>query len=66
MGWKCMTFIFILSFQDIKYLLDRNVRIIQISENCSSSAEMQVVTERVINDDEYKIQLYVLQIKNKY
>lgn len=61
-----MTFIFILSFQDIKYLLDRNVRIIQISENCSSSAEMQVVTERVINDDEYKIQLYVLQIKNKY
>lgn len=60
MGWKCMTFIFILSFQD------RNVTIIQISENYSSSAEMQVVTKRVINDDEYKIQLYVLQIKNKY
>lgn len=55
-----MTFIFILSFQD------RNVTIIQISENYSSSAEMQVVTKRVINDDEYKIQLYVLQIKNKY
>lgn len=28
--------------------------------------EMQIVTERLINDDKYKIQLYVLQIKNKY
>lgn len=28
--------------------------------------EMQIVTERVVSDDKCKIQLYDLQIKNKY
>lgn len=28
--------------------------------------QMQILTERVISDDKSKIQLYVLQIKNKY